>query len=102
VTLLDSAAKSLSDGNCEDYYKKNMSPNFRRVTSKKALDALIASCTNSLGTREMLSSTIRIVRGLSPSYEYQGERAVYDLDGQGLPYDRFVLERVDNRWYIAE
>src|SRR5262245_20261974 len=70
VTLLDSAEKSLADGNCEDYYKKAMSPNFRRVTSKKALESLIASCTNSLGTREMLSSTLRIVRGLSPNYEY--------------------------------
>jgi hypothetical protein len=102
VALLDGAEKALNAGNCEQYYKEHMSPNFRRVTSKKALEALIGSCKNSMATKEMLTSTVHIVRSLAPKFEYQGQRAVYDLAGQGLPYERFALEQVDKRWYIAE
>ena len=48
-------------------------------------------------------TTLRVVQELSPKYEMAGARAVYDVSGQGLPYERFVLERdKDNRWYIAE
>ncbi len=50
----------------------------------------------------MLTSTIHIVRGLEPHYEYEGQRAIYDLQGQGLPFEQFVLERVDKHWYVAE
>lgn len=100
--MLQGAEKALADQNCEEYYQKYMSPNFRRVTSKNALEALIASCKNSLATREMLLSTVRIAQGLTPKLLYQGQRAVYDLSGQGLPFERFVLEQVDKKWYIAE
>jgi hypothetical protein len=79
-----------------------MSPNFRRVTGKKALAALVTACQNSLGTREMLLATLHIVRALDPRYEYEGQRATYDLTGQGLPFDHFVLEQVDKHWYVAE
>jgi hypothetical protein len=102
VELLTTSEKLLSDGNCEEYYGKQMSPNFRRVTGKKALAALIASCQNSLGTREMLLATLHIVRGLEPRYEFEGQRATYDLTGQGLPFDHFVLEKLDKHWYVAE
>jgi hypothetical protein len=102
VELLASSEKLLSDGKCDEYYAKQMSPNFRRVTGKKALDALVNACQNSLGTREMLLSTIHLVRALEPHYEYEGQRAVYDLAGQGLPYDHFTVEQVDKKWYIAE
>lgn len=100
--LLSNADKALAAGNCDEYYDKLMSPNFRRVTAKKALEALIGNCKNRASTRDMLAATIRIVRGLAPKFEYEGQRAAYDLSGQGLPYDRFVLELVDKRWYIAE
>jgi len=100
--LLDAADKALAVPSCEDYYRKYMSPNFRKVTSKKAMQDLIDTCMHSLGTREMLSATVRIVKDLVPKFEYQGRRAVYDLSGQGLPFDRFVLEEVDRKWYIAE
>ena len=100
--LLDNAAKALAVPTCEDYYQKYMSPNFRRGTSKKALEALINSCKNSIGTREMLVATMRIVKDLVPRFEYEGRRAVYDVSGQGLPFDTFVLEQVDKKWYIAE
>ena len=100
--LLKRSEELLSNSRCDEYYNKEMSPNFRRITGKKALAALIASCQNSLGTREMLLATLHIVQGLTPRYEYEGQRAVYDLTGQGLPYDRFTVEEVDKRWYIAE
>jgi hypothetical protein len=100
--VLSQAEKELTDGKCDEYYGKRMSPNFRRVTSKRAIEALITSCQNSLGTRTMLLSTLHIVRGMEPHYEYEGQRAVFDLKGQGLPFDEFVLEQVDKRWYVAE
>lgn len=100
--LLTDAEKALTDGKCDEYYQKHMSPNFRRVTSAKAREALIASCRKPSGSKEMLLSTLRIARGLVPKFEYQGARATYDLSGQGLPYDRFALEQVEKRWYIAE
>jgi hypothetical protein len=102
VELLASAEQALNAGRCEDYYNKQMSPNFRRVTGKKALEALVASCQNSMGTRQLLLSTLHIVRGLQPHYENESQRAVYDLSGQGLPYQTFTLEQVDKHWYVAE
>jgi hypothetical protein len=100
--LLNSAEQSLSAGKCDEYYKQRMSESFRRVTSKKALEMLINSCQNNAGMREMLLATLRIVRGEQPRFEYDGQRAVYDLKGQGLPFDTFTLEQVDRHWYIAE
>jgi hypothetical protein len=100
--LLAAAEKSLNDDRCDDYYGKQMSPNFRRVTGKKALDSLVSSCQNSMGTRQLLLSTLHIVEGLEPRYEDQNQRAVYDLSGQGLPFQTFTVEQVDRRWFIAE
>jgi hypothetical protein len=102
IELLSTSEKLLSEGKCDVYYGKQMSPNFRRVTGKKALAALVTACQNSLGTREMLLATLHIVQGLEPRYEYEGQRATYDLSGQGLPFDHFVLEQVDKHWYVAE
>jgi len=102
VELLNAAEKSLSEGKCDEYYAKQMSPNFRRVTGKKALEALVTRCQNSMGTRQLLLSTLHIVRGLAPRYENESQRAVYDLAGQGLPFQTFSLEQVDKHWYIAE
>jgi hypothetical protein len=99
---LAAAEKALTDAKCEEYYKEHMSPNFRRIIAKKALEALIGSCENNLGNREMLLSTLRIVQALEPRFEYDAQRAVYDVSGQGLPFDTFALEQVDRKWYIAE
>jgi hypothetical protein len=100
--LLTNADKALATPSCEDYYYKYMSPNFRKVVSKKALEALVTTCKNSIGTREMLVAAVRIVKDMVPRFEYEGRRAVYDVSGQGLPFDQFVLEQVDRKWYIAE
>ncbi len=102
IELLTTSQQLLSDGKCDEYYNKQMSPNFKRVTGKKAITALISACQGSFGTREMLLATLKIVRSLDPHYEYEGQRATYDLTGQGLPFDHFVLEQVDKHWYVAE
>ncbi len=101
-SLLSSAAGALLAGQCDEYYREYMSPNFRRATSAAALGALVKSCERSDSMREMLVSTLRIVDGSSPHYEQGGERARYDITGRGLPFEHFVLERIDARWYIAE
>jgi hypothetical protein len=102
VTMLAAAEKSLVDGRCDEYYREYLSPNFRRTLSNKMFDTLIASCRNSLGARESLIAALRIVRRSAPRLEYEGTRASYDVTGQGLAFDRFVLEKIDRRWYVAE
>ena len=102
ITLLDTAEKALIDGRCDQYYRDSLSPAFRKAVSARALDTLINGCRNSIGNREVLIAALRVVRRLSPRYEFDGNRASYDVAGQGLPFDRFVLERIERRWYIAE
>jgi hypothetical protein len=102
LEMLEQAGAALIDGRCGDYYAEYLSPNFRRVTSKSALQALVKSCERSDALRETLVATLEIVSGLPPRYDLGGNRATYDTAGRGLPFDRFVLERIDKRWYIAE
>ena len=101
--LLARAEASLAAGNCEQYYSEYMSPNFNKATSRSARKTLVNACTNSESTRETMITTLRIVQEIPPKYDLAGNRAIFDVSGQGLPYDRFVLERdKDKRWFIAE
>jgi hypothetical protein len=101
--LLARAEASLEANHCEEYYDQYMSPNFNHATSRSARKTLITACTNGESTRETMITPLRIVAELSPKYDLGGSRAIYDVSGQGLPYERFVLERdKDMRWYIAE
>jgi hypothetical protein len=101
--LLARAEASLAAGHCEEYYSQFMSPNFNKATSKSARKTLVTACNNSESTRETMITTLRVVEELTPKYDLGGTRAIYDVSGQGLPYERFVLERdKDMRWYIAE
>jgi len=102
LAMLDDADKALVGGRCAEYYVSYMSPNFRRVTAKNAFDTLVTSCTRSESLREQLVSVLRVVSKLSPRFEFGGTRAIYDTAGRGLPFDSFVLERIKDRWYIAE
>ena len=79
-----------------------MSPTFRNMTAPKALKTLIDQCMTYEDTRETYISALELARRMSPAYEQDGTRAIYDLRGQGLPFDRFVLEKVEDRWYVAE
>jgi hypothetical protein len=102
LALLDQAEKTLVEGRCDRYYRDYLSPELRRTLSGRTLDALVAACNRSIATRELLIAALRIVRRTAPVFEEGGGRAVYDVEGQGLPYDRYVLQRVDGRWFIAE
>jgi len=102
IELFDAAEKNLKAGNCDGYYSKQMSPNFRATTGKKALKALIQTCENREELRGQMLTALRLARERAPRFQYAGTRAVYDLTGQGLPYPALVVEQVDKRWYIAE
>ena len=102
LALLDDAERALVDGRCDRYYGEHLSPGLRQSLGKRALDTLVTACSRSLANRELLVAALRLVRRTPPVFENGGDRAVYDLSGQGLPYDRYVLEQVSGRWYIAE
>jgi hypothetical protein len=102
LALLDAAEKSLIDGRCDVYYGEHLSPNFRKTVSGRALGTLVKNCRDGIATREVLIAALRIVRRAAPRFELDGRRAIYDVSGQGLPYDTFILERIDDRWYVAE
>jgi hypothetical protein len=102
LAMLDAAQQSLVEGHCDDYYKGALSPTFRKTLTGRSIDTLIKGCKNSIANREMLIAALRIVRKLSPRYEYDVTRATYDVSGQGLPFDRFVLEKIEGHWYVAE
>jgi hypothetical protein len=94
--------KRCVENRCDVYYREHLSPNFRKTQSPRVLDTLIASCRRSIANRELLIAALRIVRPAAPNFEAGGTRAVYDVSGQGLPFDRFALEQVGDRWYVAE
>jgi len=100
--LLEQAEKALVDGKCDRYYRDYLSPELRRSLSSRTLDSLVSGCNRSIASRELLIAALRIVRRTAPAFESGGNRAVYDVEGQGLPFDRYALERIDGRWYIAE
>jgi hypothetical protein len=102
VTLLNEAEQALAASKCDEYYSRFMSPNFRRMTASKAQKALVTACNSKPEIRDTLIAALRAARESKPRYEYDATRAVYDLKGNGLPFDRFVLEQVDKRWYVAE
>jgi hypothetical protein len=102
LTLLQTAEDNLRAQRCDDYYNKQMSPNFRRTIASRALRALITSCTSRAQVRERLITALKLARGVTPRFEYAGTRAIYDLKGQGLPFDSLSLELINKEWYIAE
>lgn len=102
VTLLNEAEAALVASKCDEYYSRFMSPNFRRMTASRAQKALITACLSKPEVRDTLVAALRAARESQPRYEYDATRAVYDLKGHGLPFERFVVEQVDKRWYVAE
>jgi hypothetical protein len=102
LDVLQAAEENLRASRCEDYYSKQMSPNFRRTTAPRALRTLVQACESRPEVRERLLTAMRLARQVTPRLEYAGTRAVYDLRGQGLPFDALVLELFDKQWYIAE
>jgi hypothetical protein len=102
LELFDEAEANLKAGRCEAYFDKQMSPNFRRSTGSRALRTLITSCESRESLREQYLAAIKLAREREPRMEYAGTRAVFDIAGAGLPFSRWVVELVNERWYIAE
>jgi len=102
MAALKAGSAVLRAGDCAEYFNVHMSPGFRSSTSAKALGALIKQCETREETRETYIDALEIAQRLSPKLEQDGTRAVYDMRGQGLPFERFVLEKLDDNWYIAE
>lgn len=102
VSMLEAAEKVLVDGRCDRYYKEFLAPELQRSLAGRTLDSLIASCRRSMASRELLIAALRIVKRTPAQFDNGNNRAVYDVTGQGLPYDRYVLEKVEGRWYVAE
>jgi len=102
LQLIDNGTKLLSDGNCASYYTVAVSPSFRASKSDKAIKTLIQQCERSVDFREMYAAALAVARRSAPQMSADGKRAVYDLKGQGLPFETFTLERVEDRWFIAD
>lgn len=102
LLLIDSGSKVLREGNCTSFFTIYMSPNFRASKSDKALKTLITQCERNIDTREMYVSALELARGMSPEMRDNGTRAVYDMRGQGLPFEDYSMEKIGERWYIAE
>lgn len=102
LELFADARKNLEAGDCEDYYRRQMSPNFRRTTGTRALRTLITTCENREELRTQMLTALKLAGERPPRFQYAGTRAVYDLTGLGLPYPSLTVEQVDERWYIAE
>lgn len=100
--VLDAGIAALKDGRCSEYYNDIMSPSFRKATSPAAVKTLIGQCMKNVSMRDRTRQAIEIARGLKPRYEYDNTRAVFDMSGQGLPFDRFSVELIDKQWFIAE
>jgi len=100
--LLSMGITALKEARCSDYYNDVMSPSFRKATSASAAKTLISQCEKSQAMRDRIRITLEVALTLRPRYEYANTRAVFDMTGQGLPYDRFTVEMIDKRWYIAE
>jgi len=102
MAALKAGSAVLRAGDCAEFFNAHMSPGFRSSTSAKALSTLIKQCETREETRETYIDALEIAQRLSPKLEQDGMRAVYDMRGQGLPFERFVLEKLDDNWYIAE
>lgn len=102
LRMLEQAEQTLVGGDCQGYYRDFLSPALQRSLEGASLTALIRACERGLASRELLIAALRIVRRSAPRFDPDGNRAVYDVTGQGLPYDQFVLIKQAGQWFIAE
>jgi hypothetical protein len=100
--LLARGVATLQRGECARYFSEIMAPTFRSSLAPKAFDTIVRGCENNPGTRDKFRIGLELAEARSPSIEAGGDRAVYNLSGEGLPYEQLVLVRVAGRWYVAE
>ena len=102
LEVIQAADDNLRAVRCEEFYSRQISPNFRRTTAPKALRTLISTCESRAEVRERFLAALQLIRQRTPRFEYAGTRAIYDLSGQGLPFQSLAFELIDKQWYIAE
>jgi hypothetical protein len=102
LDVIQAADENLRAVRCEEFYSRQISPNFRRTTAPKALRTLISTCESRAEVRERFLAALQLIRQSTPRFEYAGTRAIYDLSGQGLPFQSLAFELIDKQWYIAE
>lgn len=102
LQMLEQAERTLVAEDCKGYYQDFLSPALQRSLEGPSFDALVRSCERGMASRELLIAALRIVRRTAPRISADGNQAVYDVSGQGLPYDRFVLVKQGGQWFIAE
>ena len=102
LEVIQAADDNLRAIRCEEFYSRQISPNFRRTTAPKAMRTLISTCESRAEVRERFLAALQLIRQATPRFEYAGTRAIYDLSGQGLPFQSLAFELIDKQWYIAE
>jgi len=102
LDVIQAADDNLRAVRCEEFYNRQISPNFRRTTAPKALRTLVSTCESRPEVRERFLAALQLIRQATPRFEYAGSRAIYDLSGQGLPFQSLAFELVEKQWYIAE
>ncbi|MFO1468765.1 MAG: hypothetical protein U1F35_20350 [Steroidobacteraceae bacterium] len=100
--LLARGIELLTKGNCLTYFLDVMEPGFSKTMSQKAFDAIVRGCELNDRTREKFRMGLELSQAREPRVENGGLKQVYDLTGEGLPYDKLTLVKIDGRWYVAE
>jgi hypothetical protein len=100
--LLARGIDLLRKGNCLTYFLDVMEPGFSKTLTQKSFDAIVRGCELNEKTRERFRVGLELAAARQPSVENGGLKQVYDLKGEGLPYDKVTLVKIDNRWYVAE
>ncbi len=102
AALLARGIELLNKGNCLTYFLDVMEPGFSKTMTQKAFDAIVRGCELNERTREKFRVGLELAAAREPKVELGGTKLVYDLSGEGLPYDKLTLIKVDTRWYVAE
>ena len=100
--LLARGIDLLIKGNCLTYFLDVMEPGFAKTMTQKSFDAIVRGCELNERTREKFRVGLELAAAREPKVESGGSKLLYDLNGEGLPYDHVTLTRIDGRWYVAE
>ncbi len=100
--LLARGIDLLHKGNCLTYFLDVMEPGFSKAMTQKSFDAIVRSCELNERTREKFRVGLELAAARNPKVEEGGSKLLYDLNGEGLPYDHVTLTRIDTRWYVAQ
>ncbi len=99
--LLARGSDLLQRGSCLTYFIDVVEPSFAKSMTQKSFDAIVKQCELNERTREKFRLGLELAAARAPRVESGGTRVIYDLHGEGLPYEQLVLTRVENRWYVA-